>query len=132
MPDLALFDGAVSFHVTKALDFIFPDGLVSIGDHSFHGCYGLTGSLTFPKELTSIGSCAFRGCSNLIVVHAPAGSYAATWAVENGYTLAARGQTGLRQSASCMTFDAALDIRRVAGYNVLSPIREKSRKCWIF
>lgn len=36
-----------------------------IGPSAFHGCYGLTGTLTIPNSMVTIQSYAFRACSNL-------------------------------------------------------------------
>lgn len=37
--------------------------VISIGNFAFHGCNGLTGSLTIPNSVTTIGSQAFDYCS---------------------------------------------------------------------
>ena len=47
-----------------------PDNVVSIGDHAFFGCRGLT-SVTIPDSVTSIETSAFRGCSRLTNVTIP-------------------------------------------------------------
>jgi hypothetical protein len=48
---------------------------------AFSGCTGLA-SIALPKRVTEIGIDAFKDCTNLII-HAPAGSYAETYAKEN-------------------------------------------------
>ena len=45
--------------------------VTSIGDYTFRGCSGLTGTLTIPNSVTSIGSYAFFGCSGLTSVTIP-------------------------------------------------------------
>ena len=58
-----------------------PDSITSIGDHAFSGCKKLT-SITIPDSVTSIGFRAFEGCRQ-VTIHAPAGSFAKTYAKEN-------------------------------------------------
>ena len=55
----------VNYYKTSLVSFIFPASITSIGDHSFFGCSGLTGSLTIPPMVTSIGNTAFCNCVNL-------------------------------------------------------------------
>jgi len=50
----------------KYKDVDYP--VVSIGDHAFIGCTGLT-SVTIPKTVKNIGELAFSGCTGLISVH---------------------------------------------------------------
>ena len=59
-----------------------PDSLTSIGYAAFSGCRSLT-SIILPDNLSSIGSGAF---STSTVIIATSGSYAQSWAEENGYT----------------------------------------------
>ena len=82
-----------------------PDSVTSIGDYTFFNCPGLT-SVTIPDSVTSIGDWAFAYCSFLNSVTIPdgvinigeyafdgftgtvygyEGSYAQTYAEENGY-----------------------------------------------
>ena len=49
---------------------ILEDGIISIGDYSFHNCTGLT-SIIIPDSVTSIGERAFSGCSNLTSLTMP-------------------------------------------------------------
>ena len=80
--------------------------MTSIGDSAFRGCTSLT-SITIPNRVTSIGYRAFRGCTSLTSVTIPksvktidktafqlsglttikgvTGSYAQTFANENGF-----------------------------------------------
>lgn len=49
-----------------------PNSVVSIGDRAFYCCYGLT-SLTIPNSVTSIGKRAFENCESLTSVNIPTG-----------------------------------------------------------
>ena len=51
-------------------EFIFPEGLKSIGDYAFSGCSGIT-SLNLPEGLTSIEDDAFLKCSGITSVTFP-------------------------------------------------------------
>lgn len=89
----------------KALiSVVLPEGVTSIGFRTFDGCPNLT-SVTLPSSMTSISYWAFNGCKMLtdihipsgtvkiektafencekLTIHAPAGSYAETYAKEN-------------------------------------------------
>ncbi len=47
-----------------------PEGLESIGDRAFSGCYDLT-SMELPESLTGIGDYAFDFCSSLTAIELP-------------------------------------------------------------
>ncbi len=47
-----------------------PDGLTSIGDMAFDGCYMLT-NITIPDSVTNIGKCAFYNCNRLTSITIP-------------------------------------------------------------
>lgn len=52
------------YYCTGLTSVAIPDGVTSIGDHTFQGCRSLT-SITIPDGVTSIGSYAFQGCSGM-------------------------------------------------------------------
>lgn len=60
-----------------------PEGTQEIADEAFYGCKALS-SITIPSTVTSIGDYAFEGCSNRLVLIVEEGSYAESWAQENG------------------------------------------------
>lgn len=86
------------------ISVVLPEGVTSIGFRTFDGCPNLT-SVTLPSSMTSISYWAFNGCKMLtdihipsgtvkiektafencekLTIHAPAGSYAETYAKEN-------------------------------------------------
>lgn len=111
IPDSINFIGDRAFSGCKSLtSIVIPNGITSIEKFSFCDCKGLT-SITIPQGVTNIDSFAFSGCQNLtdvvvpesvtaigfrafpdsfglflpskLVIHAPAGSYAETYAKEN-------------------------------------------------
>ena len=49
------------------------EGVTSIGNDAFNGCYELT-SITLPESVTSIGSYAFWGCNKLTTITIPENS----------------------------------------------------------
>ena len=57
------------------------DGATLIGDGAFDSCPALQ-NVFIPSSVTAIGFGVFFGCPN-ITIHAPAGSYAETYAKEN-------------------------------------------------
>lgn len=62
-----------------------PDTITTIGDEAFAGCVALK-TITIPESVTSIGTDVF---SSLETINGVAGSYAETYATENGYTFVA-------------------------------------------
>lgn len=64
---------------------IIPAGCVSIGASAFANCSQLE-SVTLPASVSFIADDAFTGIDRLLI-SAPAGSYAASWTINHGYTL---------------------------------------------
>ncbi|MBQ8997125.1 MAG: leucine-rich repeat domain-containing protein [Clostridium sp.] len=46
--------------------FIFPSGLINIGNRAFYGCNNLSDNLNIPDTVQTIGEYAFYNCSKLI------------------------------------------------------------------
>ena len=83
--------GTYAFAMCQSLtDVVLPEGITSIGEGAFYNCYSLK-HVTIPSSVTSIGNGAFTSDNgNLsITVYGTAGSYAETWAKNNGYTFIA-------------------------------------------
>ena len=51
-------------------NLVIPNGITSVKDYAFYGCYSLT-SVTIPNSVTSIGSSAFYNCDGLTSVEIP-------------------------------------------------------------
>ena len=93
---------------------VIPDGVTTIGNGTFYGCDSLT-SIEIPDSVTSIGDYAFAWCSSLTsieisesvtyigddafedsaleTIYGYAGSYAETYANENGYEFISLDET---------------------------------------
>ena len=56
--------------IKNATEFVWPEGVTSIGNNAFYECSKLT-SVTIPEGVTSIGNSAFDSCSALTSVTIP-------------------------------------------------------------
>ena len=80
--------GDFAFYGCTALTSItIPNSVTSIGQYAFYDCTALE-SITIPDSVTSIGSYVFSN-SGLTTIYGYTGSYAETYAAENGYTFVA-------------------------------------------
>ena len=95
---------AVPDGVTSIADYAFErcvrlesvsiaEGVTVLGKETFSGCKALT-SVTIPESVSSICSDVidgtFRNCNNLKTIFGVSGSYAETFAEQNGYTFIAQ------------------------------------------
>lgn len=74
-----------AFTYNAAHYIIIPAGCVSIGASAFANCTQLE-SVSLPASVSFIADDAFAGIDHLLI-SAPAGSYAASWTINHGYTL---------------------------------------------
>jgi len=65
-------------------ELTLPIGTVRIESQAFAGCTNLT-CIRIPSSVTFIAEDAFDGLPTTLVIAAPAGSYAASWATEHGF-----------------------------------------------
>ena len=76
--------GKSAFYGCSGLTSVdLPAGVTEIGDSAFYGCSGLT-AVAIPEKVTGIGKDAFSGCAKLKTVTVKKGSYADSWAKEQG------------------------------------------------
>ncbi len=73
-------------YVGKDVNVTIPDSVTSIRESAFSGCTSLT-AITIPDSVTSIGNGAFYECTGL-TISGKSGSYAETYAKENGIPFA--------------------------------------------
>ena len=77
------------FGCSKLTSVTIPSGVTSIGERTFSECTNLT-SITIPASVTNIATNAFKNCNLLKTVYGTTGSYAESWAKNNGYTFIAQ------------------------------------------
>lgn len=72
----------------ECLNFVnleIPEHITTIESGAFYGCWNME-SVTIHEKVTSIDKTAFSDCEALTTVYGVKGSYAETFATENGYT----------------------------------------------
>ena len=85
---LQVLPGNTFCNCSKLKNVTLPEGLTAIGNWAFGNCKALT-QIAIPASVTSIGEFAFSGCYQLKTVYGVPGSYAETWAAEQGKTFMA-------------------------------------------
>ena len=60
----------VAFAPYGLTEYVIPDGITSIGNGIFSGCYRL-GNITIPQKITSIGERAFADCEGMTNINIP-------------------------------------------------------------
>lgn len=66
----AIIETSTNTLIAGCQNTTIPNSVISIGEHAFQGCSGLT-SLTIPNSVTTIGWSAFSHCSGLTSVTIP-------------------------------------------------------------
>ena len=84
IPDTVTSIGEHAFSAwnSSLTSIIIPDGVTTIGEYAFSDCKKLT-NVVIGKGVTNIGKWSFSRCEN-IIIKGYAGSYAETYAKENG------------------------------------------------
>ena len=67
---------------TTVTDVVVPEGVEAIGENAFSGCANL-GWITLPGSAVSLGAGFLDGCAEDLLIRAPCGSAAWSYAVEN-------------------------------------------------
>lgn len=90
IPDsVTVFDN-YAFKNCELLESIYiPKGATRIGSEAFYNCRTLE-SVTIPDRVKKIATDSFGGCENLTTIYGASGSYAETFAAQNGYTFIAQ------------------------------------------
>lgn len=70
-------------------EVILMDGITTIPTNAFRNCIKLN-KVTIPASVESIAEDAFTNCTALTTIYGTSGSYAETWAAENGYSFIAQ------------------------------------------
>lgn len=73
------------FYAEELSSVVIEMGVTNISDNLFYNCTNLT-SVAIPESVTSISEHAFTGCTSLTTICGVRGSFAETFAIENGYT----------------------------------------------
>lgn len=76
--------GSMAFSICTSIEKIsIPDSVTNIGYYAFSDCYELK-SIAMPDSVTSIGENVFSDCSKDLQIICVPGSYAETYAINNG------------------------------------------------
>lgn len=85
LPESLRSIGSFAFGRCESLREVrIPEGVETIGDHAFAECYSLS-RVGLPTTLTQIGEDVFDMCPEDLVIAAEEGSYAYSWALEQGF-----------------------------------------------
>lgn len=76
-------DSFAFYNCAALTEITLPETLTTINNFAFDGCSNLE-SITIPESVESIGSDTFSGCSESLVLNVTEGSYAETFAKDNG------------------------------------------------
>ncbi len=86
LPDCVKTIGSYAFSDCRNLSkIVLPSGLTAIEEYTFKNCKSLK-SIIIPESVTEIDLYAFYNCLNLDTIYGVIGSYAETFAEENGYS----------------------------------------------
>ncbi|MDO5009930.1 MAG: leucine-rich repeat protein, partial [Intestinibacter bartlettii] len=108
--------GDSAFAMTGFTKFTVPDGVTTIGDEAFSDCEKLT-DLTIPKSVTKIGKSLVDAGAEVVTIHGETGSYAETYAKQNGLEFKSTGKTDDEKVIATGVTTENLNVRKGAGAN---------------
>lgn len=121
---VAEFGCSIFMNCTNLSSIVIPDGMSVIGFNNFSGCTNLT-SIVIPDSVTEIQEAAFEGCEKLTIT-ASAGSFAHTYARQNGIPFTEKNAAKMYRTAS------AVDSFPLAEPMPFAPDSRAERKVFLF
>ena len=111
------------FNCTGLEEVVMPVSVTELGNYVFSQC-GSMKRITIPAEVSSIGKEIFWGCPDSLYVIAPAGSVAASYAVDGGvHTVGSASEIPSETASPMPTGTSAPSITENDGWKVTAPAK---------
>ncbi|MDE7399762.1 MAG: leucine-rich repeat protein [Oscillospiraceae bacterium] len=105
---LYIKDGVLAIASEDVTEVVIPDNVTEIQFYAFYGCTNLK-SVTIPNSVTKIAATAFDD-SGLKTIYGVKGSYAETYAKENGYEFKSISDTSVTPTPQKVVYNSATDV----------------------